>query len=1445
MIRNMARIAFLVSLLWLPSELLWAQTSQMFIPLRISTDSFPKLRAHLVALDAAGLPLPIGSTDVKVTDNGIAEQVATSCSPSTSGRNVSLVVAVDASLSMSSGTSPTSMDLAKNAARGITQLLTSTADEAALVQVGPQAKMLYGLSTNRTGYSASVDAMVSLGGMNLGRGLTDIPYGALTHLQNARNTRSLLLITDGSSSFDVQSAVSNARTFGISVYVICLKSKITDQLRMLADSTNGAWCELISNVADAQAYARAYVAEAKGLSTCIATWTSTSACDLQHQIVLTRGTLSRPVSAKVDKSRIVYLESNVSGIEYGSIPAGTKLVRSVTVTCTASTTEIMSARTDNSAFTVVNPPRFPVTLQPGQSLTLAVECAPTNDQSVYGKLSIATTTCSPPAIHLFGGNAKSGDVLRLLKPNGGETLVAGSDTLVTWTNALPDDFVRIEISYDNGATWSSVSENAQGLSYVWRPGPKTSDKARMRISRTVIDPSDIVVMRGQDQPVYASMFTEDGKHVLTGGHDGSVRIWNAQDGSQERIVGLHGNWVWSLAQKPGTSVIASASHDGSVRVWDYMNGQRIATIPAEGRVWSVAFSSDGKKLYAGSDRGIAEINTDTWTIFTSKVVDQGPVYSIKISRDGSKMAVAEGPQATLRVTKSLEVEKSFRQANSNDHQYAVAIHPNALEIASGGADLKVHIYKVSDGSTVNSLPPMRGGVLALDYLPSGSSLLVAGGDGTAKTYSASDLSLQTSLAGHNGILYSGSFSPDGKRVVTSSTDFTARVWSLERIGAVVDQSDSPFAIIGGLRESTVHFMGDVIVGSATDARKVVVSTKDAAPLVINSVRFASGDTTDFSVLDVDVPFVVTQSSPLSMDIGFAPTATGAREAFLTFESGMGPFSVVVTGNGVAQSLSAPQVVDFGRRVANQSVVDSIITIRANGSLTAPVQIASMTVIGEQAGQYSIVDGGGSVTIQPGQAHRITVRFDPTNYGRFAAGIELRVSGGQTVMIWLYGEATGDGRIAASTNTLLFPTGTCRYLSTQIPVDLRNSGNTDLQVFSIGIDGVHANEFNVQASDTYPITIPPNGVKSFVVTFSPTRVGVKDARVVVSSSALNASNGKTVINISARKDSVGFELSRQTMDFGNVPENTTVSERILLLNTGTISLKWPRNSITVGRFQIDSITPDITAGGKRSDMTIRFLGGRAGEIYDTTYDFVDTICGRKQSIRLMATVKSYVGATVEVDTVSTQTGTLVSVPVYVKNIVNFDRTTVRSVIAHYRVNSTLLSPTGIVSNVKRENNAWLTFSALVPIPSSPGLATRLTFTTAWGNDTASSIIIDSLSFSDTLTLKTIDGRVIFTDICKQGGDARRIKLGTQSVGVSIGPNPAGNHTDIHVSLSEIGLSSAILYSSTGQYVSTIFTSKMTPGLWHYDLDTSALPTGSYFIVLTTPTETVSKKVEVVR
>lgn len=1415
--------------------------AQTIVPLRINAQNAPALSARVIALDATGQPQALAEGSVTMLENGAAVTSSVTCNPSTQGRNLSLLVAIDASASTASG-SPSSMDLMKNAARSVSTLLASTGDEIGLVTIDAQANLVFGLSTDKTTYGTVVDNVRTSSGVQLTTGLLAQPMGGLVHLQNARNARALVLMTDGAPSFDVISALGTARTFGIRVYVIGLRSDLSEDLRRLADSSGGAWTEKIATNADAIAWARAFVADAKGLQGCTVSWTSNERCSGTRTVNFTVGTTTRTLTYAAPDNSVPRLVASTTGIDFGQPAGGSKVTRVITLSTQTLPITITRGSFSSTAFSVVNGPAFPLTLQPGTDATFVIEYDAPSSDGTYGTWTLESTSCDPVVVSLRGGSPIRGDVLTLLTPNGGESVLAGRTRMITWTNVLPQDPVRIEFSTNAGSSWRPIAEAATGLSYTWTAGPELTTQGRIRVSRTMINESNITTLRGHVRPVYASVFTANNQHVITAGHDGTVRLWNASTGVQERIVGVHLNWVWGLATMPGTTYVASASFDGSVRIWDYMTGDRIATIPLESQGYSVAFSPDGTKLYIGTARTLQSYETSSWRSLFSKVVDAGPVYALSISANGQRLAVAEGTQTTVRDAANLEVTATCASLGRTGKIYAVAISPDGQRVASGGTDFVLSTFSSSDGAAVASAEPVIGSILALQYSTDGSSLVAAGGDGTAKIYNPTTLALQSSLAGHQGIIYGARLSSDGRRLVTASTDQTARIWQLEGIGTVLDVSNADLRILGASAAAGTIDMGSVALGSGADKTATAVTVQGTNPIVILGASFVGGDTRDFSLCTATLPDSITAGSPLVLDISFVPTQIGPRSADLDVVTGTGTLRVRVSGNGSNPTLDGPTVIDFGRRVANQSVVDTNITVRVPSGASGPVTVNTTTLVGPQAGQFRIINGGGSFTLQPGQARTITVRFEPIEFGRYACELQCQPSSGQALRVRLYGEGSGDGRIAISP-TILFSTNACNTTVPSQTIEVSNYGQASMQVFSIGVEGADAAEFSV-TSDPLPIRVEPGAKVNLTVAFTPQKNGVKDARVVVSSSAINAPNGRSVTQISARRDSVGFELSRTLVDFANVREGQELIERILLINTGTVALRWPRQSVTIGRFRIESITPEVTQPGERSNLTVRFLGGAAGTVYQESYTFTDSICGTTEQLLLRASVKSYIGATLRVGSVQTRIGQQVGVPVYISNKVNFDRTSVTSISAVLRLNGTILTPTGTTPQGTFGSDGSRLVPVTIPIPQGDSLATTLQFSTTWGNDTVGIISIDSLILTDTLEITPIAGRVSLTDICYQGG-ARLFRNTDLSTGVQVAPMPVRASTTVYVTTIEPGLTRVELIDLNGRVVQTLVERVLSPGTWFVPLDVSTIPNGSYYVVLSTPSQRIVERMEVVR
>ena len=71
----------------------------------------------------------------------------------------------------------------------------------------------------------------------------------------------------------------------------------------------------------------------------------------------------------------------------------------------------------------------------------------------------------------------------------------------------------------------------------------------------------------------------------------------------------HADWVWSVAFSPDGKTLVSGSNDGTVRLWDVTTQQQIGD-PLNGHdgvIRSVAFSPDGKTLVSGGADGTARL----------------------------------------------------------------------------------------------------------------------------------------------------------------------------------------------------------------------------------------------------------------------------------------------------------------------------------------------------------------------------------------------------------------------------------------------------------------------------------------------------------------------------------------------------------------------------------------------------------------------------------------------------------------------------------------------------------------------------------------------------------------------------------------------------------------------------------------------------------------------
>ena len=123
---------------------------------------------------------------------------------------------------------------------------------------------------------------------------------------------------------------------------------------------------------------------------------------------------------------------------------------------------------------------------------------------------------------------------------------------------------------------------------------------------TTLEPAG-EVLRAHPTSVNSVAFSSDGKRLVSGGTDNTVKVWNIQSRSQigDALKGHRGQ-VTSVAFNADGTRIVSGSIDGSVREWNTAEGLPIVAGQGE-KIRAVAFSPDGSQVASAGNDGTVKL----------------------------------------------------------------------------------------------------------------------------------------------------------------------------------------------------------------------------------------------------------------------------------------------------------------------------------------------------------------------------------------------------------------------------------------------------------------------------------------------------------------------------------------------------------------------------------------------------------------------------------------------------------------------------------------------------------------------------------------------------------------------------------------------------------------------------------------------------------------------
>ena len=109
-----------------------------------------------------------------------------------------------------------------------------------------------------------------------------------------------------------------------------------------------------------------------------------------------------------------------------------------------------------------------------------------------------------------------------------------------------------------------------------------------------------LTLKGHAKGVRSIAISADGKLLVSGSFDKTVRLWDLPSGKQRAVLDKHTRPVWCVTISADGKTVASASTEGIVILWDAATSRQLALLKEQkGNVPTLAFSPDNKTLASG------------------------------------------------------------------------------------------------------------------------------------------------------------------------------------------------------------------------------------------------------------------------------------------------------------------------------------------------------------------------------------------------------------------------------------------------------------------------------------------------------------------------------------------------------------------------------------------------------------------------------------------------------------------------------------------------------------------------------------------------------------------------------------------------------------------------------------------------------------------------------
>lgn len=300
---------------------------------------------------------------------------------------------------------------------------------------------------------------------------------------------------------------------------------------------------------------------------------------------------------------------------------------------------------------------------------------------------------------------------------------------------------------------------------------------------------------GHRAPVIALAFSQDGRHLISGSKDGVVRLWDSSGPALVRRLSIEPvlgqatiDPVHNLALDATNQRVLSGAL-GNAILWDWATGAVIRRFPASAE-WlsSVALSPDGTTALIGADGEIVQWELATGAALHHLVGHQNQIRTIAYSPDGHRAysGDTDGHLLTWNLEEGVQTQDCQVLRKSSQSVWSVAFSRDGRlalvsveDFAASGAEApSVTLWDLPACQPLHRLLGHQDAVYWVAISPDQTTALTGSADRSIILWDLATGQPIRHFTGHTLPVHTVAYSPDGQSILSGSEDQTLRLWDV-------------------------------------------------------------------------------------------------------------------------------------------------------------------------------------------------------------------------------------------------------------------------------------------------------------------------------------------------------------------------------------------------------------------------------------------------------------------------------------------------------------------------------------------------------------------------------------------------------------------------------------------------------------------------------------------